>query len=335
MSLFRTIDEIKEFVEVSLQLNFEDLEPSIKIAEKKYLLPLLGKETYDLLVAAFDANPNLENVSADDNAKLLLNVRPVIANYSIAIAIPRLSVEVSSAGIHITSTDTKKTAFAWQVKQAQDSYFAAGDMFSDELLTFLEVNKATYTDWAASSAFTEYIDNLVYSTKTVDDIVKIASSRLLFLRMKPKLKMAQDFQLIDTIGSDYLDELMASLRAGVISDDDYKVIQMAQKGIIHIAASDVLREGIFSFDQDGVTLITNRNTDVIVGKDSAPAAVIERTADKWNDLGLAWMERLRVFLNANASSTVYATYFGSDLYEVPSTTTGGLTNDAAWSVGMF
>jgi hypothetical protein len=334
MALFKDITAFKKYVEATLSLNFEDVLPSIDYIESHVIKNLISDAQYTALNAAFSAAASETSLSAND-LNLLKAVRLALANYAIAMAIPRLQIQVSSSGTHIMSDDRKKTAFPWQIKQAVDSYLDAGDGGADDLLDFLETNKATYTIWAASSSYTIFKDCFVNTTAIFNSIRPINNSRRIFLLLKPTMKLVQDKQLLGTIGKDYYDELLAEVFAGTISPDNVYPLSLVRNAVTYITCAIALYELAIRIDRDGVTITASRNTDEPQVKNAVDNKALSPIAKNWMEAGEGYLRTLSDYLNKNATASMFATYFNSDKYRDPTLDEGRYTNDSNYGVGLF
>lgn len=334
MSIFKTTDSLRDYIEVSVSLSLEDILPSINQASQTYILPILGKVQYDAVMSACEGAASDEDLT-NDMKPLVNKVRLPLANYALAVAIPRLQTMISSAGVQINSNNSQKTAFGWQVKQAVESYLKAGDAAADALLDWLEENKLTYTDWAESSAYTVFKNCFVNTTAIFQAIRSINGSRKMFLQMKPYMEYIQDKHIKGTIGKEYYDELLAEIASGEITEENVVILDMIRKAVVNLASSVAAGEMSVSLDADGILVKSSSNADDNPQKGNATEQRLGMLVNTWREMGESYLRELSDFLNSEATASVYATYFESSKYVSPATSTGIYSNPNSFNVGLF
>ncbi len=332
MALAKGIDDFIGYVKAAT--NFEDIEIYLQEAETRFLKPMISAAQYNALHAAYQAAASDDALSPADR-ELITRCRPVIVNYALAIGVPKLQVVVSSSGVHIYSNEQQKTAFSWQIDDLVNGYFASGDSYADALLQYMEENKATYTAWANSSAYTVFKSVLVPDTATFSSIVNINDSRRVFLRLKPAMLVIQDMKIKSAISSAYFAELLAEISSGTFTPANEEPLLLAQKAMVYLSCSHALAEMTINVGVDGVSITASRNTDKTQTKAPAELNRISAIASSWQDTGNSYLAELVAYLNQNASASLYATYFNSTQYRNPATDDGLFTNDETWGIVMI
>lgn len=334
MALFKDEHTFGKYVEVSANIPFERLLPSIRVAEAKLTREILGSAQYAALHTAYQTASS-ENALTNNELNLLEAVRPAIANYTMALAIPRLQITLSGAGVHIQSDDKKKTAFAWQIKQGVDSFNIAGDFAADTLLDFLETNKATYTLWASSSNYTIFKECFINTTALYDSIRNIGMSRRVFMALRPSMKYIQDKYIIGALGEAYSAVLLAEVASGVFTGPNEKPLDLVRKAVAYLSSATAALEMSVSIDPEGILVRASSNAD----EPSIKAAVADNRlaslSAQWQKKGEEYIAELVAFLNKNASASDYVDYYNSDNYSDPSEGAPRFTNDSNASVGLF
>jgi hypothetical protein len=330
--MIRDIGTLQQFVNVDANSAFEVLLPFLKEAEKT-ISELISPEQMAAVKTAYTAATSDAALSAD-MLNLINYIRPVLANYAMQKAVPRLQFAVSTSGALITSNEFQKTAFSWQIRDAVDGYMNAGDGAADDLLEFLEANKTTYTLFANSSAYTEFKNCLVFNTAQFNAIRPINNSRRVFRLMKPYLMDVQDLLIKSAISEAYLNELLLQSKNNALTADNKTVLDLLQKAMCNMAASLALLEFTVTIDHDRATISTSRSTEIPSGKESPDNKYDKRIAliaAQWRSTGESYLKSAIDYLNKNASVSRYATFFSSSAYVDPSTDTR-FKNDTSWGI---
>ncbi len=172
--------DFKAKVPVYQSLSWDLLEASVELAEEDYLKPLLGDAEYDALVTASASLPLTGNALA-----LYNQLKTPLAQITAYLAIPSLDLNVTTHGLMVTKTETEAPASQARVMAFRQSHLAMAMSGFDRLLTWLEENKTTYTNWASGSGYTELKQGFVNTTAEFQEYVDIGSSRYLFNRLRP------------------------------------------------------------------------------------------------------------------------------------------------------
>ena len=268
MSLFKTIEEIKQFLPVTASFKFEEIKPFMVQVERNYIIPMVSKTQFDELNTAYNASLTPTLTPAQE--ELLTEIRYALTPLMYWLWIPHGQVKVSGAGIQITSTATQKTAFQWQVDKLEESAFTSGFLALETLLIFLEENKDTYTLWKASESYTISKELFINSAKQFNEQYPINNSRYLFLQIRAFSKIIERETIKGTLGKELYDLVKASLLEDA-PDPDYSDLLEYIKPVI--AFGTLLKASTrlsLIIDSKGVSIFNNNNsqtTNVLQGAD--------------------------------------------------------------------
>lgn len=278
----------------------------------------LGPELSGSLSASNSQSIQVETPAA--LAAILSLVQNVLINFSYYIGADEFGVHVSDAGIQIISDETHKQAFQWQVNAAKNSWLNKAYLFSDVLLSYLESHSDEYPSWKNSECFTKRLDSLLYTTGQFNDEYFIKNSRRLFLALKPIIRSIESKYAMPTLSQAYYDALLTSIRAGSVSADDQVILKKIRPAIAHLAMAEAITRFAFEVFPEAVYANIVSAFGTIDGKN--PAGKIDKAlaVDSLNSEGNSELAGLQKYLDANASSTKYSTYFASSRYSDPTTT---------------
>jgi hypothetical protein len=338
--LFKTIDEVREYISVNISSDIETLKPYIRLAESEFIKPVIGKVLLKSLQDYYDSEASgSSEIELWD--ELLAKVQLPLINYAYNLYVPIGQVQVSDAGIHITSNDTKKTAFQWQVEKVEKAWLNTAHNFMEDLLEFLDENKDTFTDWSGSAEYDAAHSLFINSAKEFNEEFFINKSRRLFVHLIPIIKSVEKKFVYPTLGKDYYDELKDLILgegSGDISDDDQVIIDKIKPAVAHITISRAISELGVEILPDGIF------EAAVIQNGSMESQRTAATAENKNELrgqlldeGQSELREVQMYLDANASETKYATYFGSDKYVAPvdGVNRGEFVNDSTKGINVF
>jgi len=253
-------------------------------------------------------------------AELLPLVQNVLINFAYYIGADEIGLHITDAGIQIITDETHKQAFQWQVEAAKSSWLNKAYLFSDALLSFLESHKADYPSWVSSDSFTEIMDSLLYTTRLFDDSFNIRKSRRLFLALKPIIRSIESRYAAYTLSQEYYDSLLSLQRTSELTAEDNIILKKIRPAIAYLAMSEAISRFSIDIFPEGVYSNLVSAFGTIAAKNPAnrndKAAVIENLTAG----GLAEMQGVQLYLDANASASKYKLYFESSRYVDPSVT---------------
>lgn len=330
--LFKTVSEIKKCLPANAAFEFGDIEPFIQLqAEPNFLIPVLSQEQYDLLNAKY--NDSAADLT-DDEKQLLGLCRFATANYAYLLYTPFGQVNISKSGIHIETSETKKTAFQWQLDELKSGLINAAFIGLENLLKFLEIKKGIFTAWASSETFTLLHDSFINSADDFDEYYRISKSRLTFLAVKPIIRIIEQNLLYNNLGKDLYDLLKSEIQADNIAAENKLLLnQYIKPALANLTMARALSQLSVRITENGVVVFMgslSQNTRYFLpaGEDAISRLYQQAITDGNNAL-----EGTKRFLNANASPSAYPSYYNSSLYIAPGTSPEKL-NDPNWGIGM-
>jgi hypothetical protein len=253
-------------------------------------------------------------------AALLPLVQRVLINFAYYIGADEFSLHITDAGIQYVTDENHKTALQWQIEAAKTSWLNKAFLFSDTLLAFLESHKADYPSWVNSDSFTEIMDSLLYTTRLFDDAFNIRKSRRLFLALKPIIRSIESRYAAYTLSQEYYDSLLALQRTSSLTAEDKVILKKIRPAIAYLAMSEAISRFSIDIFPEGVYSNLVSAFGTIAAKNPAnrndKAAVIENLTAG----GLAEMQGVQLYLDANASASKYKLYFESSRYVDPKVT---------------
>lgn len=318
MTFFKTNKEIKKYLPASLALNFADVAPYIEDVAREEILPILGQQLYDLLIAAY---PTADVAPVDANfAKLLHEVRRPLAALSIAKYIPLGSVNVSSTGIHEVQDDNMRSATKWRTEKLEKSLLDEGQKKLDDLFVFLEANFAQFPTWKSSDSFSLLVENFVYKTTIFNKHYNINNSRRVFVSLKSIMGRVELDSVLPILFKNLFDEIKTQIKDNNLTDENKLILlNYIQPAVCFITISMALQQRSVFLDENGVTIFKTLNTQAFTERNDAPDARVERIASQLMINGQGILETLTNFLKDNIND--YPTLGAEENYDPTLSTT--------------
>ena len=216
MALFISIQEIRNYISVDANTDFNNIRPYVEKAQQEFIQPALGSTLYNALVA--DHNTNQDNVTNMTQAllDLLLVVRGPLACLSYFLGINIIGVNIGDIGIQVQGGNNSEPAPRWKFENLRNSWLDCGEKGIEALLKFLESNSASYPDWVNSGANTAN-QGFVPTAEIASRYIAINSSRRLFLRLKPYIHDVEEKVIRKAICDDHYAVLIGEMQAGVFT----------------------------------------------------------------------------------------------------------------------
>jgi hypothetical protein len=264
--LFKNFEDVKEFISVNLNFDFMDIKPSIRQAERVYILPAIGKEFYKVLNDAYNSDEPID----EKLQEALALIQEALAQYAYFVYIAIGSVEIGNAGILETSASGVTPARQWVVSDLKESLLKAGDVALDAALEFLEENKDDYPDWSDSDFFTLANDLFLNSANELSQFVNIQNSRRTFLALRPYIAKAERFFIKPTIGESLFNEIKDQLKGELSEANEIILKRFIQPATAQFAICKAIPELLLKVSADGIRVksVNNGITQKANGSDT-------------------------------------------------------------------
>ncbi|MDJ1500459.1 DUF6712 family protein [Xanthocytophaga agilis] len=313
MPLIKTIQEVKNYVSVGINNEFETITPDLIQAHDR-VLKLLGSTQYTALETAYDAGPVTGEIKS-----LLEFCQGIITNLCYAEFITPGQLDISDSGFRIQVDGEYKTAFQWQIDDLKLYFRKKAADKEEKMLAFLEEKSSTFPDWANSPASTLFRQYFINSTSEYQDHYNIASSRLTFLALIPTMKYTETFSIEPNISPALFAKLKDQIQNKTLTDKNKLLITYIQPAVAYLTICNAIDELPVEIKENALVVNEYRATgenyrqqatasDKLLVSKKASACV------KGND----YLQRLIAFLNANADD--YPEYKDSGLYKPPTET---------------
>jgi len=301
--LFKKIEEVLEFAEMTASVNFASIHGTIRNIEQWHLVPILDKALYTSLHNAYQDVTDEEDLSAA-NKNLLLWCRYVIGSYLCYHYAPKAEVSLSDGGVRRLETDKAKTAFQYQVKNFRDQHLREAEQHCESLYSFLDENKDDYPTWTSSKSYTAYKKLFIKSATEFNELYTTASPFRNFFAMRFKMVDVE----IQMIKPALTSPLFAALKEKDLSapetftDAETELLSYLKKAIAYYTVAYALPYVAVRFDENGITITSEqgRSTNDNLGKmGDAGDVKISNLIKKCTEDGRQWLKTATDYINAN------------------------------------
>lgn len=322
LQLLTTKEELQRYVTV----DFASEVPGPLLIEMErlravLLLPVLGADLLHWLDAQYEAGTTVNDDSLA--GQLLRRVQAPLARIGLSSCLDELQVTISHTGIQIMSTQTHKTAFAWQVASLKKTLCNKGYADMVVLLRWLEENRAASPElqaWAAGPS-QNLRRQLLTSADEFSRFENIGDSWLVFEALRPLLSRQELFVLEPQLGYDFLTELRDQVRTRTVTAENEELLaQFIRPALASSTLARAIPELGLRLTGDGIELMVSRiDTDNSKEADAGLDLLLQARGHESQRAADILLEKMRAFLNRSASATRYATYFATGPYRAPNT----------------
>lgn len=255
--LFSNIDELQAVLPVNQSTSFELVQPFIEYSEDEYIVPYLSQAEYDALNTAYNGGQGTLDTA---QANLLKKVHRALANFAMLHYLPHAQLQQGNEGLHRVENEMAKTPYQYQVRDLGNAYRAAAWRGIESMLQFLEANAATYTSWAASPARTNQKKHFINTAGRFSEIVYIASSRVLYLRLR-SLMDNEEGRIQAIIGSDKCSEIKAQIAANTLTSANTDLLKLIEPPVAHLTMHAALQVLPVQVSTDGAYILSTDRTE--------------------------------------------------------------------------
>ena len=150
----------------------------------------------------------------------------------------------TDAGFQRQQSDTGSfsPAYKYQEDNLRRGFKAKGFNWLDRILDFLTANIERYEEFRKSDAYEDRVSAIVRSTKDVDDVYFINSSRLVFLRLKVHIGFVEEMTLRPEIGENLYKTLKDGLKEGTADEKIERLRVACSKYVAALAVMRLLKQ---------------------------------------------------------------------------------------------
>lgn len=313
---------MREFVRVNYS-NSDSSLPNVRAAEERYLVPIIGQEQYDLLIA-----PGMQD------ERLLYYCRAVVAPLAYLSDLAFIQSQITDAGIHTLDTDNQKASHRWEYLELKDGLADMGALAQEALLRYLFTKKTDYPQWVESHEYKQFTGLVVSTGYEFSTYFNLHQPHRIFWHLRPLIKKVQDITIIPLIGATFLKSLLSLNAPSEIEAEALRLLKSATAQLTIVMAC---REMAVRIGEHGFTvLMAAGNVEhVMHSNQQATDSQIAELRNSLDVSGKDYLLKLQELLNGAASPSVFPEYYSSKYYRDPNKPEGTSPNEELRLFSMF
>ena len=301
---------------VQQSITWETFEPFVKQAELKYIVPAISESFYDELCGA--TAPNVYQ------QKIIDRLAIASGYYALVAALPQLVSVIGDNGIAINNTGGA-TMPKWAYKELKDNTWKTADDALEGALAWLEKNQnaeitagtKVFKNWLDSDECT--ISKSLYindATEFTEFFPNARNSRRFYLNIRQYLKKVEKYELVPQLGKAFFDALRTA------GDQEPKVTEAKTLANYFLANKAVAEAIAFLNINENFSLLNADQYSLVEGEMALDANRRNALKASCDDEANRYLKKLKVYIDKNASATVFPTYFSSEEYKLSTATKG-------------
>ena len=305
--LFKSIDEIKQFLAVGAGTDFNRLKPHIQNAETAFLLPLLGPVLYSELQSFYDTPPDSPAANSILFSTLLSIVQRTLIHLTYWSGFQVLNATISDGGFKRTENEKVKSLFKYQEVELKEYFKTTGFNGLDEILFYLEMEikksegeTVNFKSFADSDVWTILKSSFIPDTSTFNAIIFINHSRLTFLRLKSSMQLVEDLDIKPVLGETIFNEIKLEMVKKTPSAKVSAILPHIQKAIAYLATALLMEESGADLTEKGLYFeSTSSENNLVQNRQPSESDRINFLSKRNKGIGQNYLERLKSYLIAN------------------------------------
>jgi len=277
--LINTTSDLRNYLPASVTLEFDDIKPKIRLAERETIIPLFSQSVYDLI--------NVETVPSGELTQLHELCAEAVAHLALLHYLDFGQVHLNSSGIQIASTDNMKTAFEWQIDQLKEQCSLQGWSAIESALKFLETAEESTLKaaWEASDTFAAQAQMLLPTLKTFETYAHLGHSRVLFNKLSPMILALQEDIIEPAIGTALLTVVFtptanpSAERTAALA----QVKKLASKALAYFTIGSGFQDTMLILSDNGPLIINGMQSRLAKAKQTAPEELVMAIAQSYQN----------------------------------------------------
>lgn len=234
--IYKDIEEVKTFTggAVNMSVHLDSVKPVMYITAGKHLVGWLGQEQWKEIVTDYET-------AAGDLVLLLPYVQRPLALLTFFEYAAVGSVQFSEIGMIRMETAETKSAYKYQENGYKDWMLHSGYDMLEEMLLFLQANKAKYQKWATSTAAEKNEELLMNYASEFRAAYSKHLSRYTFECLRPILEDLETFAIEPLIGRPLMDKLKENSKAATLTDPQKALLKILHKALANFTIEQALK----------------------------------------------------------------------------------------------
>ncbi len=310
--LVRTSAILKEYAQIAANWPYEDLEPSLRMVELKYIVPVLGKDLYDVLDAAITAATEQDPLNPDF-VDLVHQCRMAIGPLFCFFHADKADILFSASGMQRRETTTNKVAYQEQRSKFKEANLKEGEEALEMLQQFIEFNQEDYPEWLDSDNFKKYKSLFIKTGTEFNDIFPSATPYRNYWALRPRMQQIEETVIRKLLGDDLYNELKEedAKKDPAFIDEELILLDKLKKAIANLTVALAIPFINVRISSEGLTVpaVTSfSQDDMYQNRNGIPDKMLSTYISACINTGSDWIENATDYLTAN--KTAFASWIG-------------------------
>jgi hypothetical protein len=301
--IFKDSIKLQEYAQLSGEVNYVGLKPTLRIVEQKYILTVLGKELYEELDTAYTAATNESSLSVRLK-NLLTQCRMVAGPMFCVMYAPKSDVLLSDSGMQRTETTNNKTAYQYQGTKFIEANLREAEDATELLLQFLEINKVDYPTWVNSDQFKEYKILFIKTGGAFDTFFPSASPQRNYFAMRQKMIDVEQIHIKKMLGSTLYTDLKTKDVAGTTSEKEKELLFKIKKAVANLTVAFAIPFLNVKINAEGLSVMASASFSTNDAQ-NVRQQVMDKSLSSFREAclttGQEWIKEAQEYLTANQS----------------------------------
>lgn len=207
---WNTAEELQRYISVSRSTSFDVFEAPLRNAYELFIRPLLGLDMCvvldDIYLKTIPSEKDyLKATKEQVSAKLLYLAQRANSILALWYDYHELNTLIDDSGVRRQTGGNSDTPYKYQELAMKNAWKTKGFNALDDLLAHIERYISFFPEYADSGNYTGIVKALVRNAAEVDEYFSIGKSRLVFLRLRPHIKIVEDTIIAPRLGKLYDD----------------------------------------------------------------------------------------------------------------------------------
>jgi len=239
---------------VSVNFDLNDTGPTILAAAESYILPWIGAELWEELVAAVDAN----SLTPAQDA-LLPYVQRSLAHFTMYEYIATGEILVSDAGVFRQENEERKTAYKSQVNNYRKYMLVTGYAALESMLKYLQANASDFPNWTSNPASKRNREAFINYASDFQLVYSININRYVMETLRGLMLDLEQFAILPLLGDEFFTELKTAIDADTVTAAQQQVITLVQSAVAHFTVEEGLRRNIVQ--NTGIAIVSTETLE--------------------------------------------------------------------------
>jgi hypothetical protein len=211
--LITTTAQLMEFAPVSFDLDIRSIQPSLRSAERRFLLPLIGAALYEEML---EASQSLSLTAAQ--RRLFPYLGDVIGPLALYHYVQHGGVSVDGSGVYKAKNENRWNLSVPEQTKLEEFYLKQGLDASEELLTFLEQNADDFPAYAESAERDRERRQLVNQASLIQELLPSLYPRTVYRALNESLRYVETNRIAPALRG-FFAYLMSTADAQLTADE--------------------------------------------------------------------------------------------------------------------